>query len=254
MHRILSLVLTSALLTATMAQPVLANDRHEHREHEFHRYDMDHWRGGRWFNGFHEGRNGWWWTVDDSWYFYPAPVYPYPDPYTPPTIAVAPGTAVVEQPAYAYYCNHPAGYYPYVAVCRHWHRVATAPAPTTVIVQESPQQPQTSPAALAQRHQDYGQLNAYAAELQNIYPTDPRAFAKLKMLDRKVDAFRESLYKRDYNAMDILQSSEDLQHRIDEQHERLAPHRAEQAPPAAYAPPPEPGNLPPGTAVAFPPQ
>ena len=39
--------------------------------------------------GRHGGRGGWWWVVGDAWYYYPQPVYPYPDPYTPPVV-VAP--------------------------------------------------------------------------------------------------------------------------------------------------------------------
>lgn len=78
--------------------------------HRFGDHDFDFWRGGRWFNGVHAGRRGWWWIVGPSWYFYPAPVYPYPDPYLPPTIA--PGAAPLW-----YYCANPPGYYPYIASC-----------------------------------------------------------------------------------------------------------------------------------------
>ncbi|MGH7090725.1 MAG: hypothetical protein ACREFQ_17655 [Stellaceae bacterium] len=78
--------------------------------HRFGDHDLDFWRSGRWFHGVHEGRRGWWWTVGPSWYFYPAPFYPYPDPYLPPT--VAPGAAPLW-----YYCTNPPGYYPYVAAC-----------------------------------------------------------------------------------------------------------------------------------------
>lgn len=72
--------------------------------------DLGHWRGGRWFHGVHGGRSGWWWIVEPNWYFYPAPLYPYPDPYLPSVLGAAP-------PGYWYYCPDPPGYYPYVAQC-----------------------------------------------------------------------------------------------------------------------------------------
>ena len=92
-------------------------ERHE-EHHEgwrggFHEHDLALWRGGAWFHGDHDGRLGWWWRVGPSWYFYPAPVYPYPDPYVPP-VAVAPPPA---PGPYWYYCANPQGYYPYVPQC-----------------------------------------------------------------------------------------------------------------------------------------
>jgi hypothetical protein len=48
--------------------------------------------------------------VGDSWYFYAAPVYPYPDPYAPPTVAAPPT-------GYWYYCPSAGAYYPYVTEC-----------------------------------------------------------------------------------------------------------------------------------------
>lgn len=92
--------------------------REEHREawhgdiHRFREHDFDRWRGGAWFHGNHDGRFGWWWQVGPSWYFYPAPVYPYPDPYVPPAMA---GPAPAAR--YWYYCPNPQGYYPYVPQC-----------------------------------------------------------------------------------------------------------------------------------------
>ena len=53
---------------------------------------------------------GWWWVVGDGWYFYPAPVYPYPDPYVPPAV-------VSRSAGYWYYCGSANAYYPYVAQC-----------------------------------------------------------------------------------------------------------------------------------------
>ncbi len=101
--------------------------------HRFHERDARVWRGGYWHHGRHLGRSGWWWVVGNSWYFYPRPVYPYPDPYQPPVV-VAPVTPVVPvAPApppsqFWYYCDNPPGYYPYVAQCATpWRPVPAEP-------------------------------------------------------------------------------------------------------------------------------
>lgn len=90
----------------------------------------DRWHGGRWYHGDHDHRGGWWWIVGGSWFWYPQPVYPYPDFYIPPTV-------VIEQPPgpppaqYWYYCDLPAGYYPYVTQCSvPWKAVAATPPPS----------------------------------------------------------------------------------------------------------------------------
>ena len=89
--------------------------------HHFDAHDHEHWHGGHWFQANHFGRDGWWWIVGDDWYWYPAPIYPYPDPYVP---------GGMSQDAYAapvsYYCPNPDGYYPYVPQCAaEWIPVAT---------------------------------------------------------------------------------------------------------------------------------
>lgn len=91
----------------------------------FREHDIGVWHGGRWFHGPHGGRRGWWWIAGGGWYFYPAPIYPYPDPYLPPLIEAPLASG------YWYYCDDPPGYYPYVAECRiPWHAVAPgAPQP-----------------------------------------------------------------------------------------------------------------------------
>jgi hypothetical protein len=93
--------------------------------HRFSHHDFAHfspreqaeWRGGRWNHGFHDGRNGWWWSVGGIWYFYDAPVYPYPlfvaDYYWDAQPAVAPAYA----PGYWYWCSAAGAYYPYVQSC-----------------------------------------------------------------------------------------------------------------------------------------
>lgn len=94
--------------------------------HRFQDRDIGIWRGGHWAHGRHDGRLGWWWIVRGVWYFYPVAVYPYPDPYQPPVM-----TAPPPAPQYWYYCNNPAGYYPYVPECAAgWQKVpATPPTP-----------------------------------------------------------------------------------------------------------------------------
>jgi hypothetical protein len=104
-----------------------ADDHHWHGGdiHHFHDHDEGAWRGGRWFHGVHGERAGWWWIVGGDWYFYPAPVYPYPDPLVPPVV-VAPAPA--PNVAYWYYCPNPAGYYPYVPSCpTPWQPVRATP-------------------------------------------------------------------------------------------------------------------------------
>jgi hypothetical protein len=85
-------------------------DRH------FHEVILPRWRTGRWVHGPHLGRAGWWWVVSGEWYFYPEPIYPYPDPYIPPGVVVA-GPPAPPAPAYWYYCPSAKSYYPYVPAC-----------------------------------------------------------------------------------------------------------------------------------------
>lgn len=129
LRRLMTAILPILALSLAAAPPSLADDhswhgdrhdRHEDRRggwhgdiRHFHDRDFDHWRAGRWYHGRRGGRLGWWWIVGGTWYFYPAPVYPYPDPYLPPTVAPPPPAA----PQYWYYCANPSGYYPYVPQC-----------------------------------------------------------------------------------------------------------------------------------------
>lgn len=125
-----------ALLVPVM--PAHAEEHHhEFHEHDVHRFghrDLEVWRGGGWRHEWHNGRQGWWWVVGGVWYFYEAPVYPYPlvvsgTAFVEQPVVVAPGAPVVVQPAAPpppqaapqpqiwYYCDNPAGYYPYVTNC-----------------------------------------------------------------------------------------------------------------------------------------
>lgn len=106
----------------------------------FEHYDVNVWRGGMWRHDMHEGQLGWWWIVGGIWYFYPTPVYPYPDPYVPstvviqtpaaPTAPVAPPAPVAQPaPQVWYYCNESKGYYPYVSSCPSGWQVVPATPP-----------------------------------------------------------------------------------------------------------------------------
>lgn len=118
--------------------------RHGHGD-RFHQHRIRSWHRGRWYHGHHAHRLGWWWIVDGGWYWYPAPLYPYPDPYVPPVIiqtpAAPPPLVVQPQPPAPvwYHCDQPEGYYPYVSACPGgWKTVpATPPA--------SPAAPSSSP-------------------------------------------------------------------------------------------------------------
>ena len=152
MKQIISGLMLGALLVNSL--PVLADEhrgieRHwEGREiHRFHERDYEIWRGGNWVHRRHGGLYGWWWVAAGAWYFYPSPVYPYPDPYTPPVVVsnqppvvVAPQAPMVAAPQTAapapaqapaqtwYYCESAKGYYPYVPSCKDgWKSVPAQP-------------------------------------------------------------------------------------------------------------------------------
>ncbi len=104
---------------------------HDHDIRHFERHDFDTWRGGHWNHGWHDGRFGWWWNVGPSWYDYPYPVYPYPQPYVPPAVIVQQPPIPAPPPTqFWYYCDNPAGYYPYVQSCpTPWRPVPAQPSP-----------------------------------------------------------------------------------------------------------------------------
>jgi hypothetical protein len=96
----------------------------------FHEGDLEQWRAGRWVHGRHVGRLGWWWVVGGVWYFYPAPVYPYPDPYLPPTVMASPLPPGQPPAQYWYYCPSLKAYYPYVPNCPEaWMQVVPQAPP-----------------------------------------------------------------------------------------------------------------------------
>jgi len=112
---------------------------HDRNVAHFSAQDRATWTGGHWSHGRHHGRDGWWWNAGDGWFFYDQPIYPYPryasdyyyeDDYGP-DYGAAPNDeyAPVPNGGYSwYYCNNPAGYYPYVQQCRGpWRPVQPTP-------------------------------------------------------------------------------------------------------------------------------
>jgi hypothetical protein len=81
-----------ASVFAGLAVPAIAGNWHfrGYNIRTFHRYDFDAWRHGYWYHGWRGGRFAWWWFGGGLWYPYAAPIYPYPNPYIPPTVIVQP--------------------------------------------------------------------------------------------------------------------------------------------------------------------
>jgi len=227
----LKIVLLASALLATASLPLHAQEIRWHGDrvgvwhggwhgdiHRFHEADYQHWRGGHWFHGRHGGRGGWWWIVGGVWYNYNAPIYPYPDPYTPPMLVVEPTAPVaVAPPAYVYYCGNPAGYYPYVNQCyTSWQKLLPNNAP-----------PQAAPPPVAMavvdrvEQRDANRLNALAAELGRIGSNSRHPRLALRSLEHRVAAFRATLYRRHYNNAEIVRNTDDLEHRIAEKRAML---------------------------------
>ena len=138
----------AVLTLPALAQPSAAQEHERpHGDHRaegwhggeirhFNEHDLGRWRGGAWFHGMHDGRFGWWWQVGPTWYFYAAPVYPYPDPYVPPGQAA--GTW--------YWCDAYHQYYPYVGACPSgWRAVPMQPPASPSAPQAAPTAPQPTP-------------------------------------------------------------------------------------------------------------
>lgn len=94
-------------------------------------HDWHVWRNGRWVHGHHSGHPGWWWVVGPTWYFYPTPIYPYPNPYEPPPPwSPALPVPVVPPAQFWYFCDESQRYYPYVSTCPGgWRQVPVTQAP-----------------------------------------------------------------------------------------------------------------------------
>jgi hypothetical protein len=127
-------------LNERIRDPAREHEAARLHEHDFHtkdvrRFDVrerEHWRTGRWHNDFHSGRFGWWYEVDDVWYAYPAPVFPYPLVVAPIIVEEAVGPVAYDQappaapagfaplpplPKAAYHCGNPEGFFPVVDAC-----------------------------------------------------------------------------------------------------------------------------------------
>lgn len=143
-----------ALTVATLAAISLpASAEHDGRHggfrgggdiRHFDRHDFAVWRSGGWRHVRHGGRLGWWWVVAGAWYFYPEPVYPYPDPYIPPVVVTEPAPQPEPpQAQFWYFCAAANAYYPYVSSCPGgWKTVPATPpaaspsAPPSIPVQQ----------------------------------------------------------------------------------------------------------------------
>ncbi|MCD4483553.1 hypothetical protein LQR31_03575 [Chromobacterium vaccinii] len=136
--------LSGALLAAALAVAAVA-PAEAYYHHGGPHISINVWRGGYWNHGYYHGRMGWWWVVGGAWYFYTAPIYPYPSLYAPPAVAVAPAVPVVpavpmappappvaaapqESAQVWYYCKAAKQYYPYVSECPGgWKTVPAQP-------------------------------------------------------------------------------------------------------------------------------
>ena len=90
--------------------------------------ERSHWQSGAWRHELHNGVFGWWWFLDDDWFFYPDAIYPYPT-YIAPLLTVQETPEPPPAQAWWYHCANPQGYYPYVPACpTGWQTVPAAPA------------------------------------------------------------------------------------------------------------------------------
>ena len=85
------------------------------------------WSSGYWYRGWHGGRGGWWWVVGPGWYYYPEPVYPYPERVIVEREPVMTGPPPAQS---WYYCRESDAYFPYVSSCAAgWEQVPATPPP-----------------------------------------------------------------------------------------------------------------------------
>jgi hypothetical protein len=150
-----------------------------------------------------------------------APVYPYPNPYIPSEVEInvyegGPASYYPTSSSY-YYCDDPAGYYPYVPQCfTAWKQVTTS----------EPLAGNPIPApAISQRDDDYRQLNAYADRFYHTDINNPGAREELKDLGKEVKTFRKTLVRKAYNTKDILKDTDDLKNRISAQQKELSQNK-----------------------------
>ena len=138
-----AIVVKMLTILTLIAASICANAQHGGRRwhggdiRHFETRDRHIWRGGHWSHARYGGRLGWWWIVGPSWYFYSRPIYPYPDPYRPPTVVVlpeasSPSTSSPPTVQNWYFCEASKEYYPYVSTCpTGWKTVPAIPPPKT---------------------------------------------------------------------------------------------------------------------------
>jgi len=128
---VIRILVVAALIAASIPARAEHHERHKGGWHgdirHFERYDLHTWRDGGWLHARHNGRYGWWWVAAGVWYYYPQPVYPYPDPYLPPLVVMQPTPAPAAQ--FWYYCAASRSYYPYVSTCPSVWKVVPATPP-----------------------------------------------------------------------------------------------------------------------------
>ena len=160
-NRAMSLI-AGVFLAATLASPT-AHAQHEHPGvfhgdiAHFHEHDWAVWRDGRWIHDWHDGRMGWWWVAGGTWYFYPAPVYPWPSPWEPSLeVVVTPGIPQGSFPPATqswYFCDATQKYYPYESTCPSgWRQVPATPAVGASSVPSAPGAPATATPPSATQH------------------------------------------------------------------------------------------------------
>ncbi|MBU9856548.1 hypothetical protein J1778_14810 [Rahnella sp. H11b] len=115
MKRLLLLMLTAGALMSASS----ASFAYGYYGHGYYGHGYGH---GYYHGGYYRG-----WYGPDVVIGIPPPVY-----YGPPAVVYAappqPQTYVEKPPAYAYYCQNPAGYYPQVPACpRGWMKVVAGP-------------------------------------------------------------------------------------------------------------------------------
>lgn len=138
MHKRKILAVIGALLTllCLLASPAQAHPggRGWHRGYYhggYYHHGWYAWHHGFWRHSWYGGRFGWWWVVGGVWFFYPRPIYPYPDPNIPPDYLPTAAATGTPPPQTWYYCDAAKTYYPYVASCSSgWRAVPATPAPT----------------------------------------------------------------------------------------------------------------------------
>lgn len=136
-HKSLMWMLLPVIAAGAALGTAPAHAQRYHGAHWWHpgpsvHVDIGPWYHGHWRHGPRYGRLGWWWVVGGAWYFYPSPIYPYPNPYIPPIAGVPQLAAPAGPPPqqYWYYCQSNGTYYPYVSSCAEgWQKVPAAPPP-----------------------------------------------------------------------------------------------------------------------------